>query len=147
MDKEKKINCCQSLVCTYSDLLGVSKKDAFLAMACFGGGVAGMGEVGGAVTGIAYLTGLKYGERNLEFLKTEEKYSEEELHYISTIAEKMANEFKEKNGSMLCREIKGDESVEENKLRSCKGCILDAARIIEENLFAGEFEKYEGEEF
>ena len=44
----------------------------------------------------------------------------------------MTNAFLEKNGSIICRDIKG---VDTGKvLRSCDGCIEDAAQIIEETL-------------
>ena len=42
------------------------------------------------------------------------------------------------NKSIVCRELKA------GPLRSCSGCIADAAKIVEEVLFAGEFEPFEG---
>ena len=40
--------------------------------------------------------------------------------------------FQEKNGSIICKEIKGMETGK--VLRSCDGCIEDAVEIIEEML-------------
>ena len=44
--------------------------------------------------------------------------------------------FKEKNSTIVCRELKG---VDTGKvLRACPDCICDAVAIIEENLFPAE---------
>ena len=40
--------------------------------------------------------------------------------------------FREKNGSLVCRDLKGIETG--TPLRSCEGCILDAAALVEELL-------------
>ena len=39
-------NCCQAVVCTYCDLLGMDEKTAFRASEGFGLGIAGMQETG-----------------------------------------------------------------------------------------------------
>ena len=41
--------------------------------------------------------------------------------------------FKEKNGSLVCRELRGEDTG--TPLRSCPGCIEDGVRIIQEHLF------------
>ena len=49
----------------------------------------------------------------------------------STMKE-LTNKFIEKNTSVICRELKGVDSGK--TLRSCNGCIQDAAEIVEEYL-------------
>ena len=44
--------------------------------------------------------------------------------------------FEEKNGSVFCRELKGKDTGV--VLRSCAGCIEDAAEIAEDILKTGE---------
>ncbi|MBQ3185739.1 MAG: C_GCAxxG_C_C family protein, partial [Firmicutes bacterium] len=44
----------------------------------------------------------------------------------------LTNKFIEKNSSVVCREVKGVDSGQ--MLRSCNGCIQDAAEIVEEYL-------------
>ena len=41
-------------------------------------------------------------------------------------------EFKEKNGSIVCREIKGVDTG--NVLRTCDGCIEDAVELLDKYL-------------
>ena len=42
------------------------------------------------------------------------------------------SEFKEKNGSIVCREIKGVDTG--NVLRTCDGCIEDAVALLDKHL-------------
>ena len=44
----------------------------------------------------------------------------------------LTEKFLEKNKSIICREIKGVETKQ--ILRSCDGCVQDAAEIVEEYL-------------
>lgn len=42
---------------------------------------------------------------------------------------KIMNEFKEKNKSVLCKDLKGIETGK--PLRSCEGCVRDVVKILE----------------
>ena len=44
----------------------------------------------------------------------------------------LTEKFKEKNQSIICKELKGIET--KKILRSCDGCVQDAAEILEEYL-------------
>ena len=46
------------------------------------------------------------------------------------ITREIVRAFEEKNGSVICKELKGIETGK--VLRSCDGCIEDAARILEQ---------------
>lgn len=46
------------------------------------------------------------------------------------ITKEIAQAFKEKNGSVICKDLKGIET--KKVLRSCDGCIEDAAKILEQ---------------
>ena len=39
------------------------------------------------------------------------------------------SQFKEQNGSVICKELKGLETGE--VLRECNGCVMDAAMLLE----------------
>ncbi|MBM6829833.1 C_GCAxxG_C_C family protein [Anaerotignum lactatifermentans] len=122
---KKGYNCAQAVACAYCDLLGVEEKDAFRAVECFGRGMGVMGTCG-AVSAMAYLVGLKLSDVNLEHPKTK-------LDCYNTI-QTMTDDFKKKNQTIICRELKGmDTGV---MLRSCSGCMADAAEIVEKYLFA-----------
>lgn len=125
-------NCCQALVCTYCDLFGIKEEDMFRISEGLGLGLSGLRETCGAVVGMMILAGLSRSDANLEKPATKRE--------TYTIGAEMSEAFREKNSSIICRELKG------KKLRSCNGCIIDAARLTEEFLFPGEFEPYDGEE-
>ncbi len=122
-NRKKGYNCAQAVACAYSDIFGVDEKEAFRSVECFGRGM-GVMEVCGAVSAMAYLVGLKKSDANLENPKSK-------LSCYNTF-QAMSDDFKEKNQSIICKELKGvDTGV---MLRSCPGCMLDAAEIVEKHL-------------
>lgn len=125
----KGYNCAQAVACAYSDLYGVEEKEAFRATECFGRGMAVMGPCG-AVSAMAYLVGLKVSDANLEAPGSK-------LDCYDTLRP-MTKAFIEKNKSMYCSELKGVETGV--VLRSCPGCMQDAAEIIEKHLLKEETE-------
>ena len=44
----------------------------------------------------------------------------------------LTEKFKEKNGTVVCKELKGVET--KKVIRSCDGCVQDAAELLEEYL-------------
>lgn len=50
------------------------------------------------------------------------------------VVKEMQEAFLEKNGSIMCREIKGVDT--KKVLRSCDGCIEDAVRMLGERFFS-----------
>ncbi|WP_066457978.1 C-GCAxxG-C-C family protein [Anaerotruncus rubiinfantis] len=128
-------NCCQAVVCTYSDLLGMDEITAFRASEGFGLGIAGMYETCGSVCAMVLLAGLKNSDANLE--KPASKFSTFEL------GRKMADRFSEMNTTTLCKTLRGTDG-KTDRLRSCRGCVIDCAKIVEDTLFPGRFEVYDG---
>ena len=123
-------NCCQAVVCTYCDMFGIKEQEAFRMTEALGLGLAGLMETCGAVSAMMILAGLKNSDGNME------KPATKRASYA--LGKELADKFKEMNKSIVCRELKA------GPLRSCSGCIADAAKIVEEVLFAGEFEPFEG---
>ena len=127
MENHKKgYNCCQSVACAYCDLVGLDEETMFKAGEAFGAGMGGMEATCGAVSGAVLLAGLKNSCGNLE--KPVSKGSTYKL------AKEIVAKFREKNGSVICKELKGMETG--CPLRSCDGCIEDAAALAEEILFS-----------
>jgi C_GCAxxG_C_C family probable redox protein len=54
-------NCCQAVLSAYAPDLGLDRERALEVSGAFGGGIAGMGETCGAVTGALMVIGLKQG--------------------------------------------------------------------------------------
>ena len=122
---DRGFNCAQSVACTYCDLVGVDEEMMFRVTEAFGAGMGGMEGTCGAVSGACVLAGLKASSGNLETPN-----SKAVSHQL---AKEILKRFKEQNGSVVCKEIKG---VGTGKvLRSCNDCIMDAAAIAEQVLF------------
>ena len=120
----KNYNCCQSVACAYCDLLGIAEATMFKAGEAFGLGMGNMEGTCGAIAGAVLLAGFKNSSANLE--KPNSKASTYKLSAAILKA------FEEKNGATLCHVIKGRDTG--NVLRSCSGCIEDAAQIAEDIL-------------
>jgi C_GCAxxG_C_C family probable redox protein len=115
-------NCCQAVACAFAEKIGIDEETLFKAGEGFGLGMGAMACTCGAVSGAVMLAGLK----NSGGLNQRTKMATYKL------AAKIVDEFKAKNQSVICREIKG---VDTGKvLRSCSGCIEDAVKIAQEVL-------------
>lgn len=127
-------NCCQAVVCTYCDLLGMDEKTAFCASKAFGLGIAKRYETCGSVCAMMILAGLKNSDSNME--QPGSKLSTFDL------GNRMAAQFEEWNTTCTCAKLRGTDGITD-RIRSCRGCVADCARIVEDFLFPGEFESYE----
>lgn len=116
-------NCAQAVVCAYCDAFGLDEQTAFKMAEGFGLGM-GLKEVCGALTGAFMLAGQKNSGGCERAGETKGKT------YKMTKA--LAAAFQEKNGTYLCRELKG--IADGNVRRSCAGCIEDACQLVEEFL-------------
>ena len=116
----KGYTCAQAVVCAYCDLFGLDEETAYRASEAFGFGMGQM-EVCGALAGACMLAGLKNSGGLQAVGKTKaETYK---------LDRQLAAAFREKNQSVLCRELKGVESGK--VLRPCDGCVEDGARLVE----------------
>ncbi|MCD8181606.1 MAG: C-GCAxxG-C-C family protein [Firmicutes bacterium] len=135
-------NCSQAVVCAYSDLFGMDNNSAMRASEGFGGGMGRMRLTCGAVSGMCMLAGLKYGKGIPKDLETRIK--------VYGTVQKMAKEFEEKNGSVICGDLLGinkpkdtgavptERNAEFYKKRPCVGCVEDCARLVEKYLIKTE---------
>lgn len=117
---KKGYNCSQSVACAFCDKVDMDEKTLFQVMEAFGLGGGDMQGTCGAVAGAAAIAGMIHSSGNLA--------SPDSKQNTYKIAKEMNAKFREMNGSTICKEIKG---VETGKvLRSCDGCIEDAAKIV-----------------
>lgn len=117
-------NCSQAVLCTYCDLLGVDQETAFRISEGFGAGMGGLRDTCGAVTALFMLIGLAESGGLAHEGKTKAN--------TYKVVKNLAEEFKVKNGSIMCRELLNAEGA--NKKHTCPGCIADACKIAEEFL-------------
>lgn len=126
---KKGYNCAQAVACTYCDLFGLEEKTAFRASEGFGSGMGAMAGTCGAVAGAVFLAGLKRSTAHLE--KPDSKAKTYQL------TKEITEKFLEKNHSLVCREIKGQNPTGA-PYRGCRDCVRDAAGLVEEVLLEKE---------
>ena len=117
---KNRYTCSQAVACAFCDLVDVDEltmKDMVRRYSV--GAYKVCGAVMGAYVIVNYLNGNINPDNPAEPIK-------EDLSLLKEIEKK----FKEKNSSVICRELKGLEGGK--VLRSCRGCVEDAAEILEE---------------
>ena len=133
---KENFNCAQSIFGTYATHHGLDRDKALKISSGFGGGMALSGGTCGAVTGALMVIGLKNGMgSNKDTEATKKTYQ---------IINEFSNQFQEKNGSMICKEIlgcdintpEGMDYFEQNELfgKKCLQCVKNAAEILEETV-------------
>lgn len=121
---DMKYNCAQAVACAFCKEIGVEKEVLFKACEGFGLGMGGMSCTCGAVSGAVMLAGFKNSDGDINDPKTKaDTYK---------LSKEIARRFEEKNGSLVCKELKGIETGK--VLRSCAGCIEDAVEIAQDVL-------------
>lgn len=126
VNHKKGYNCAQSVACAYCDCVGVDEETIFKMTEGFGAGIGGMEQVCGALSGAVALAGLVNSSGCSKPTSKGGTYR---------ISKELLRKFQEKNGSVICKELKGLEH--KKVLRSCEGCIQDAAQLVEEIVLAG----------
>ncbi len=133
----KGYNCSQSVFMAYADLFGLDEEFAAKIAAPFGGGVGRMREVCGTVSGMAlcagFITPCTAPDNKVKMANYKE-------------VQEMAEEFRAKNHSIVCRELLGlaasqklSPKPEERTAayygqRHCLQFVGDAARIVGERI-------------
>ena len=132
-------NCCQAVFLACTDELGLDTETRAKIASSFGGGMGGMRQVCGAVSGMLMALGLHRGY-------TDPKDKEGKAAQYEVIRA-LADEFKRENGSIICRELLGlDENFKPKppeerteayyKKRPCGELCRHAAEILEAYLKA-----------
>lgn len=121
---KKGYNCAQAIVCAFCDKAGLDEETAFKVSEGLGLGVSDTYGTCGAVTGMALIMGManSCGDLEAPVSKADTYKKVRELN----------DSFRKQNGSTICRELKGMDTGK--VLRSCPGCIEDAAKILSEKL-------------
>lgn len=131
---EEGYNCSQAVLLAFEDMTGLERETAARLASSFGGGLARMREVCGAVSGGAMVLGLLRGYADSK------DYEAKKAHYA--LVQEFARRFREQNGSIVCRELlSGTNSVRGDvpekrtetyyKKRPCPALVKQAADILE----------------
>jgi len=141
-------NCSQAVFAAYSDIYGIDEETALRLASSFGAGMGRMREVCGTVSGMFLVAGLETGA-------TEGKDVEGKQHNYDTV-QMLADEFRNRNGSIICKELLGlvpskeekaqlhaaeftdtkpmERTKEYYKKRPCVQLVEDAADILEQTI-------------
>lgn len=116
-------NCAQAVLCTYASKIGIPEEEAYKISEGFGFGMGRLANTCGALTAVFMVLGMLNSDFDT-IGKTKMKTYDDVY--------RLALEFKEKNGSIMCKDLRGLET--KKPLRSCDGCIMDACDILDKYL-------------
>ncbi len=129
-------NCAQSVLSAFAQELGLEREPALKIATSFGGGIAHLDELCGAMTGALMVIGLKHGMVKDEDLEAKEK--------TYALSQEFAARFKSRNGSLRCTELIGynlglpedyEKAREADVFNArCKKFVKDSVEILEELL-------------
>jgi len=130
-------NCSQAVFCAFCDETGLDTDLAAQLSSSFGGGIGRLREVCGAVSGAMMALGALRGYSNISD-------PDKKIRHYERVQE-FARRFREKNGSIICRELlKGIEVTEGvvpeartpefYEKRPCLRLIGEAAAILDDML-------------
>ena len=126
-------NCAQSVLAVFCEKYGVDKDIAFKACSGLGAGFR-LGEVCGAVSGAVLVIGLKYGQNTPGDKISKDNCNAKVIEFME--------KFKNKNGSIVCREILGfdlsikeeyEEAQSQNLFKTrCVDMVKNSVTLLEE---------------
>ena len=126
-------NCCQAVAMTFADVIGLPEEEIARLTSGFGGGMGRMREVCGTVSAMTFVAGA--------MIPANDVTNKEAKTANYALVQEMAGEFREMNGSIICRELLGlskpegtpvpqDRTAEYYKKRPCAELCALAAGII-----------------
>ena len=132
-------NCAQAVVGAFADELGMTQRQAVRLASSFGGGMGGMRETCGAVTGMLTVAGLLFG------YDSPADDAGKTVHYAHVRAR--AEAFRARHETLVCRELLAalpgklaqdplPRTPEYYKARPCVRFVETAAGILEHELKA-----------
>ena len=127
-------SCSQAVFAAFAEDFGIDQATALKLASSFGGGMGGMRETCGAVSGMLMVAGLKWGYSEVGNLE------KKTAHYARV--RKLIDSFKAEHTTIVCRELlahlgelKKDPSArtaEYYKVRPCVMFVETAARLLDE---------------
>lgn len=136
---EEGYNCAQAVLLAFCEETGLTREQAARIASTFGGGMGRMREVCGAVSAMFMIEGLINGYSDPK--------AKEEKSALYARVRALADRFREKNHSIICRDLlidtgtaSGGEPEARTKdyyeRRPCGCYVEDAARLIAEALIS-----------
>ena len=126
-------NCAQAVAVAFCDITGLDEKTTARMVSPYGGGMGRLREVCGAVSGMFFVLGYLYGYDNADADETKKE--------LYGRVQELAGQFREKCGSIICRELLDNAPSDPNPsprtaeyyaTRPCTRFVMQAARILDE---------------
>ena len=126
-------NCAQAVAVAFCDVTGLEEKITAKTVSAFGGGMGRLREVCGAVSGMFFVLGHLYGY--------DSPGDDREKMQLYTRVQALATQFKEINGSIVCREILKNPPSDPNPSprtaeyyakRPCVRMVMTAADLLDD---------------
>ncbi len=130
-------NCAQAVFAAFADEVGMDEQTALRLSSSFGGGMGGLREVCGAVSGMFMVMGMLEGYDRPDDPKAKS------AHYARL--QQMAGRMTDRYGTLICRDLLKNNNVqplptpsqrdaEYYKKRPCARYVETCARLLEEEL-------------
>ena len=130
-------NCAQAVAVAFCDITGLDEKTTAKMVSPYGGGMGRLREVCGAVSGMLFVLGYLYGYDNADADETKKE--------LYARVQGLAGQFREKCGSIICRELLDNPPSDPNpsprtaeyyKDRPCAILVKTAAELMDEFIAA-----------
>ncbi len=125
-------NCAQAVAVAFCDVTGLEKDFSAKIASSYGGGMGRLREVCGAVSGMFMVLGYLYGyDTPGDDSKKKQLYAQVQM---------LANQFREINGSIVCRELLNNPPSDSNPTprtaeyyakRPCVRMVMVAAELLD----------------
>lgn len=125
-------NCAQAVAVAFCDVTGLEKDFSAKIASSYGGGMGRLREVCGAVSGMFMVLGYLYGyDTPGDDSKKKQLYAQ---------VQTLANQFREINGSIVCRELLNNPPSDPNPTprtaeyyakRPCVRMVMVAAELLD----------------
>ncbi len=122
--KHQGCNCAQAVALAFKDLVDLDDESLLDLSTGFGAGGGDMSGTCGALSAVYLLNGLIFGKVYKDDPSKRGK--------IMAANKTIAGLFHAKNKAVICNKLKGIDTGE--VLRSCDGCVEDAAELLENYL-------------
>ena len=125
-------NCAQAVAVAFCDVTGLDEKFTAKMVSSFGGGMGRLREVCGAVSGMFFVLGYLYGY--------DTPGDDESKKALYTEVQALAAQFRERCGSIVCREILNNPSTDPTpsprtaeyyRVRPCAWMVKTAADLMD----------------
>lgn len=122
-------NCAQSVFAAFHEEMGMDEKTAFKMSAAFGGGMGGLREVCGAVTGMFMVLSNLYGYDDAKEL--------DKKKVLFGNIQALAEEFKKEHDTIICRDLLASPRAKDFQPKGhhagiCFEYVKTAARLTSE---------------